>query len=790
MSDRSTLRRLPRIGAVAIVLLYGGVAAAADETTAGAADVSATGTASDTEMLETVVVTARKREESLAQVPISITAFTSQSLEAYNIQSFDDYATKTPNISFAYGGGPTGFSDAKTIAIRGITGQNLFGTAGATGFYIDDTPIPGSVDPRVLDIDNIEVLKGPQGTLFGESSLGGNVRLITKRPNLTEDSIGYMMQAGATSGGGSADGGGGVIGNVVVVPDVLAVRVVAFGNHDAGYLTRTFPTDPTSPGTGNPDLVVPRTSVGNQGADTSYGGSISALLKVSESFEARLRVMYQDTDYHGFPAAFALLPDFEPNYIIPRAFDVQPDAMDRWALPSLELNYHGNGFNVVSSSSYFYRHNHDLEDSTYGTAAILAGPYYEVKNLPYQPFMWDGEHYHNQLTEELRLSFDPIHNISGTVGAFWSKARTLFSIPDTYANGLVAATVGNTVGGPATNDLIWTQQNPGSEQDTSLFGEIYYKFLDRFTLTLGARKYWLKQTIDYTADGYLNYGVTPSSPQESTQSGVDPKYALAYQVTDATMVYASASKGFRAGGAQANLPACELAGLPLDNILHVKSDTLWSYEVGTKTQFPQSGVVVSAAAFHIDWKNLQQQVALPCGFYLQLNGGEAQINGGEIEVDGHVTQALQVRLGLGFEHSYINDPGILSVAGVMAGSPVFETPSWTATAGAVYTQPLSAQYDGFVSADYSYTGDSISLLNGGSGLIGERPPFSLVNARFGVKHDKQELSLNFHNLTNAKPNLGDIGYIGYAQFNAAGIVEPQVATLQPFTVLLQYKNNF
>ena len=178
------------------------------------------------------------------QVPISVTVFTAQTLEAYNIQSFDDYATKTPNISFAYGGGPTGIADARTVAIRGITGQNLFGTAGATGFYIDDTPVPGSVDPRVLDIDNIEVLKGPQGTLYGESSLGGNVRLITKRPNLSMDDIGYMVQAGATSGGGSPDGGAGIIGNYVLSPDVLAVRVVMFGNHDAGYLTRTFPTTP------------------------------------------------------------------------------------------------------------------------------------------------------------------------------------------------------------------------------------------------------------------------------------------------------------------------------------------------------------------------------------------------------------------------------------------------------------------------------------------------------------------------------------------------------------------
>ena len=781
MNRRNQLARL-------LVLCAAGAAALHGES-ARSADTNETAT-SESATLEDVVVTARKRDESLAQVPISITAFTSQTLSAFNIQSFDDYATKTPNISFAYGGGPTGISDAKTVAIRGITGQNLFGTGGATGFYIDDTPVPGSVDPRVLDIDNIEVLKGPQGTLFGESSLGGNVRLITKKPNLTADSIGYMVQAGMTSGGGSADGGAGVIGNLVLSPDLLAVRVVLFGNHDAGYLTRTFPTDPASPATGDPDLIVPRTSVGNQGAQISYGGSVAARLKVSENFEANLRLMYQDTEDHGFPAAFAPLPDFEPDYTINRAFDVQPDAMDRWALPSLELNYHGDGFSVVSSSSYFYRHTHDLEDSTYGTQQVLAGPYYAVTGLPNQPFFWDGEHYHNQVTEELRASFDPVHNLSGIVGAFFSRTRSLFSIPDTYANGLVAATVNNTVGGAAANDLIWTQENPGTEKDTSLFGELYYKFLDKFTATLGARQYWLKQTIDYTANGYLNYVPTLSSPQQSTQSGLDPKFGLSYQATEEAMIYASASKGFRAGGAQANLPACSLPSLPLDDILHLKSDTLWSYEIGSKIQLPQPGLLLSMAAFHIDWKNLQQQVALPCGFYLQLNGGEARINGAEIELSGRLAPSLQLRFGLGYEKTNIDDPGVLADLGVFAGERILETPALTASVAGVYTWPLNERYDGFVAADYSYTGNSISLLNGGSGLTETRPSFSLANLRFGVQHEKQELSLNLHNLTDAKPNLGDIGYIGYAQFSSAGVVMPQVATLQPFTVMIQYKNNF
>jgi len=318
----------------------------------GAAQSTDVAGAPEGQELETIIVSARKREESVADVPESITVFTAATLQDYDIQSFNDYATKTPNVSFSYGGGPTGIADSRTVAIRGITGQNLTGTSGATGFYIDDTPVPGSVDPRVLDIDNIEVLKGPQGTLFGESSLGGNVRLITRQPNLTANDYGYMMQAGGTSGGGSADYGANFIGNLVLVPDRLAVRIVLFVNHDAGYLTRTYP-DPSSPATSDPFLNVPRTSVDDQGQVSSGGGSLTALLRITDNFEAKLRVMFQDTSDHGFPAAYAPLPSFEPDYTLNRAFNVQPEASDDWALPSLELKYSGQGWSLISSTSFF-----------------------------------------------------------------------------------------------------------------------------------------------------------------------------------------------------------------------------------------------------------------------------------------------------------------------------------------------------------------------------------------------------------------------------------------------------
>jgi outer membrane receptor protein involved in Fe transport len=255
------------------------------------------------------------------------------------------------------------------------------------------------------------------------------------------------------------------------------------------------------------------------------------------------------------------------------------------------------------------------------------------------------------------------------------------------------------------------------------------------------------------------------------------------------MVYASASKGFRAGGAQASLPFCSLPTLPLNDITDVKSDTLWSYELGTKIQMPHPGLLLTAAAYHIDWTNPQQQVALPCGSYFEINGDKAEISGAEFELDGHLSRELQIRMGAGFEHTDFSQPGALSFVspGIQPGIRIPGVPTWTASVGGIYTHELSVNTKGFVSADYSYTGNSISVLNGGGGDIATRPDYSLVNLRVGVDRGSSEVSVNVRNLTNAKPNLGDIGYVGYAQYNSGGYIIPQVATLPPLTVMLQYQ---
>ncbi len=341
---------------------------------------------------------------------------------------------------------------------------------------------------------------------------------------------------------------GNLIANIVLAPDQLAVRMVLFANHDAGYLTRTFPS-PTSPAVTDPLLAVPRQSVGNQGAQSTYGGSLAALLEVTDRFEARLRVMFQDTTGPWLPGGrFAPLPSFTP---------------DLYGRPCVRCATAGDGQLVIAlarpaihreragrwspSSSYFYRHTEDIEDSTYGTQQVLVG-YYGVPNLPCAGrICGTANGFHDQMTEELRLSFDPIHDVSGTVGAFYSRTHSKFEIPPTYASGLMAATANNTVVGPWPNDLLWTDYLPIFQEDKSVFGEIYYKFFERFNLTLGGRQYWLTHDADYTANGFMNFGPTPSAPTHNSESGFDPKVGLSYQATGDVLVYASASEGFRAG---------------------------------------------------------------------------------------------------------------------------------------------------------------------------------------------------------------------------------------------------
>jgi iron complex outermembrane receptor protein len=342
MTCRPTRMRLSRpslLGLLALLALRNGLALAADQP-AGE--------------LEEITVTAQKRAESQQDVPMSMTTFGAVALQEKEINNFFDYATKVPNLAFAPTG--DGVGTARTISIRGVSGNNV------TSYYIDDTPLPDSIDPRILDIDHIEVLRGPQGTLYGGRSMGGLVRTVTKEPDLDNFS--------ATVHGGVSDTARTVtpnyvadaVVNIPLIQDIVALRVSAFDDYEAGYFKRSYCTNPAAA------LALACTPLSTTGitagrtvaaVDTS-GFAASLTVKLSDALTITPRFMMQHTGYNGFPMAdydtdtangigypvpTPATGAFTPNRMVPtsftqaRWFNVPEGGWDDWGLTSIAVHW-------------------------------------------------------------------------------------------------------------------------------------------------------------------------------------------------------------------------------------------------------------------------------------------------------------------------------------------------------------------------------------------------------------------------------------------------------------------
>lgn len=761
--ERDGARAAP--GQHIVMLVAATVAVALSSNSVRAADENAAAP-----VLEEVTVSARRQSESALKVPESITFFDSATIQNLDIESFDDYATKIPNLSFTYGTSTLGFAGSQAIAIRGISGS------GTTGMYIDDTPIPDSIDTQVVDIQRIEVLKGPQGTLYGAGSMGGNVRIVTQPPQFKGEGN-YTVSAGYTNRGSTPDGRLSAVGNFVAVDDTVAVRTVLFGNHEAGFITREFPDSPNS---------AQLKSADGQGAATSYGGSISALVKISDQASMTLRFMGQGTDGHGAALVYAPLPEFHPaGYTLNRQADVQELWYDRWYLPSLEFHLDAGGWNFTSSTSYFRRHLYNVEDSTEGTLQALQSFYgvSPASGVGASGVPWVNETTDERFNQEIRASWSGSGPLKASLGARYAREHGLGTFPPLRSSSLVTE-------GLWPTDLLWGSTQSTTDRDTSIFGELYYTF-SKFELTLGARKFWLQQYASLFQDGFINGGPLSNPSLDSAQSGGVPKAALSYTSDTGVLVYASASKGFRSGGPNQNLPPiCVLGaaqlGLTPGQLLQFKSDSLWNYELGAKGRV--GGLTLSGAAFQMNWKDIQQRVILPVCFLGEtVNAGEARIRGVEIEATGKTAGGLEFRLGLGYQ-----DPKILSagLSGLPAGSRILQVPYYTGTTAISYSRSLTDSVSGYVSTDYSYVGSSLSDTIASQYGAVERSGYGLWNARVGAEWSSNRLELYVKNILNGEANIGDIYPAGYPSTDTNGNPLPRVAVLRPLQLGVQFAHRF
>jgi iron complex outermembrane receptor protein len=685
----------------------------------------------DEGQLAEVVVTATKRAESIQNVGISVTTLSSIQLSDKGVEQFMDYGASIPNLSFGIGASD-GSLGGRGVALRGIQGSNT------TGFYIDDTPVLETLDPHIVDIARIEVLRGPQGTLYGAESMGGTLKIITEQPDLKALAGQVHVGASSTDHGSFNQLLEGVI-NVPLVNDLVALRASAFYQFDDGYFTKGL----------GPESAPPTATINHLGSMKYYGGQLALRIQPTSDLTITPRIMYQRTDQGGSPYAY----DTANNLTQREVYNVTTGGTDKWWLASLTVNYTVPFGNFVSSSGYFDRKTFEYEDDTdvtqyyLGTTSPIASPITREQDL-------------RRFAQEVRFSSTFKGPMQLIVGGFYSDSTR----PRDYewtAPGLPAAI--------SPSDLLLTFIDSREAKEYALFGDVSYDLLPNLKATVGMR--WFRDTATFhqLTDG-LFFGGVPTTyvASETSETGVTPKYLLEYKVLPDLLLYAVAAKGFREGGNNIALPAgpppagcdADLAnlGVTASGIAGFKSDSIWNYEAGFKSSFADRRFTLNGAGFLIQWDKIQQAVHLPiCGYGYTGNAGRARSTGFELEFNGRLLPDLTFGLSVGYEDAHITEqgPGTPQVA----GSPVYQVPDLTVASNLEYQRPLTAAWVGFARGDFSHIGSSYSANNDVQSPR-FRSGYSLADLRFGARNERYEVTLFIKNLTNERANLGDAILIG------------------------------
>lgn len=781
------------------------------------------------DQVEEIVVTATRRSESLQDVPMSITALNAATLEQRSIKSFIDYASQVPSLAFANTGDGSG--TARTISIRGVSGDNT------TGFYIDETPVPDSIDPRVIDVERIEVLRGPQGTLYGARSMGGTVRMITTQPDLNNFSGRVSANGGKTQEASNANYGVDGAVNIPLIAGTMALRAVAFYQHDAGFFSRRFLSNPSDVNNlapnANPTTLgnLATTRLDDVGRDNSYGAAASLAIKATEGLMFTPRIMFQKSDTNGLlyadggsypvPAVVGPVNMHPQGYLQDRFFNLPEGSKDSWVLASLGASYDASSFNFVSSTSYFDRTVDETEDETDFLWQNLEAPFDGIPlgdvNNPNTPL------YHavplastirelkqiHRFVQELRVT----SRLSGpwqyVAGFFFSDTRGRVPYAGYYPAALapgISQTGGFVVQGipglpipvnPANPDEIFGQDYQTKVSEPALYGEVSWAFTEAWKATLGLRAYRVRTETGGYLEGIAFGGARLTDPNSSTtENGVNPKIAFEYKAAPGELLYADAARGFRPGGLVPSIPG-NSASDPLgcfgqlqalgyasaDQTKSYKSDHLWTYELGAKTAWADNRLTVDGAVFLTKWDQIQQLVALPCGFQFRANSGQAEIKGFDLEIHGRPTPNLDLSAGVGFQHARITQGSPLLPA-LQDGDRVYEVPDWTANAAASYTVPLNNESALVGTVSYSYTGDSVSAsVDTNDPRL--RPGYSLVDARLAYQLRNYEFAFVGKNLTGTEANLGDNRSLA-----AETVGRPRIVVNAPRTLGVEVRAKF
>jgi outer membrane receptor protein involved in Fe transport len=775
-----------------------------------AAEAAAEG---DANTIAEVVVTAQKRSENLQDVPASIQALGAIALERLNVNQFQDYIKYTPSVTFQ-----TQAPSQTSIYMRGVSSgdnANHSGPLPSVGVYLDEQPITtigGVLDVHAYDLERIEVLPGPQGTLYGASSQAGTLRIITNKPTTDGFHAGYDLQGTYVDHGKAGYIAEGFVNQPI--NDKAAVRLVGWYEHDPGFIdntpaTRTFPT---SGGVIDNAAVAKK----NFNKTDTFGGRAALKVDLDENWTVMPTLIAQEQKYRG-------VFGYEPSVGYLQVNRFQPDRYkDRWAQAALTVNGKIGKYDLVYSGGYFKRKvDQQLDYTDYSIfydAAYGSGAYWQDANgvalLNPSQRQSNVDRFSKQ-SHELRIVSPASDRLHFIAGLFWER-QTHWIVQDYLISGFNPAL--SPTGYPGT---IWLTNQQRVDKDEAAFGQATFDVTDQLSLSAGVRTYKYRNSLagfygfgagyneltgfssgmganSVNCQFFTSYHNVPcvNLNKKVSGSGETYRYNATYKFDRDRLVYATYSTGYRPGGVNRNGQLGPYA-----------ADKLKNYEIGLKSAWFDRSLIVNLAAYYEKWNAFQFSFLGLNSLTVVQNAPAAKIKGVEGSVEWRATSDLTLSGGFAYNNARLAqnfcgadpDTGVIIPTCAAADAVALDkarlpyTPPFKGNATARYTFDLMG-WDAHAQASYVYqTRTQVGLRTEDVALLGSMPAYGVADLSAGVEKDRTSVEVYVKNVFNSHGQVNRFTpcTVNVCAADVPGIPKAvYVVPIQPMTLGVRFGQKF
>ena len=761
---------------------------------AAGAGTTATNEAAETGLAE-ITVTAEKYKSTIQDTPISLSALSGDALSNAGIASIESLAHDVPGLSMRSAGPGLTEYEARGLASNG-------GAAPTVGFYLDEIPLSPPalsqsgkvvIDPNLYDVERVEVLRGPQGTLYGSGSMGGTIKVITNKPKL-DTFEGSVQGTLSDTEGGSGNYGGNLMLNLPI-GKLFALRIVAGDQYRSGWINlitlNPFPINLATTSYGCLTCAPAQSEIPHANDFRLSTGRAELLFQPSDDLSVLLTADTQKMIMGGYdlldstPTTADPGPVYNAHY---EAFPLREGLHDDINIFALTVNANLGFADLTSATSYFDRLGWQTQDasaslywSNHGATPLVSVPYSEVDPS-------------RQFTQEIRLSSHDTGPLHWVGGIFFSSLHSVWQEESSSPAVASAST---------PDGSYFTSYNPYSVRQTAVFADGSFKFDDHWKLAAGVRWYTYHSEQDEFSWGvdapYASPAVAPNLITKAANQGYNPRINLSYEPDKNLNLYATISKGFRPGGANQILDTAPPVNCQAGT-LNFGPDSAWNYEIGEKAKAFDNWLTVNSDFYYIKWTGVQQVLTLPCGYQYYNNAGDGRAFGPELEINAKLSENWTVSFSGAYTDSKLTSPNasytqfLTSVALLPNGV----TPPCTAGSSCQVpimnvvkdTASLTLSYSTEIMGDYQLTASAADAFTGTSHDVAyffdyNLPSYSIANARVVLAHSNWSANVFIDNLAN-KVALETANNTSF-QFNIPQLVRYSTNQPRTFGTQINYK---